>query len=211
LFLLGAPHVALQATLAQTQSFSIKTLASRPEAEIAAIFQRPAERKPDVPYVPTPDQVVRQMLRLADVNKEDVVYDLGCGDGRIVITAAKEFGARGVGVDIDPKRIRQSIKNARKAGVADRVKFVQQDLFETDLSEATVVTLYLLPTINIRLREKLLRELRPGARVVSHDYWMGAWEADQTIKVKGPGGEHTIYYWVVPAGKQFIRGKTPQQ
>lgn len=121
------------------------------------------QRPPDVPYVPTPHEVVREMLKVTQVGKDDVVYDLGCGDGRIVIAAVKDFGAkRGVGVDIDPERIRESNENARKAGVTDRVKFLQQDLFETDIREATVVTLYLLPSINIRLRPKLFRELRPA-------------------------------------------------
>ncbi len=172
------------------------------------------QRPPDVPYVPTPEEVVREMLRVARVGKEDVVYDLGCGDGRIVITAAKEFGAkRGVGVDIDPERIRESNENARKAGVTDRVRFFQQDLFETDIRDATVVTLYLLPSINIKLRPKLFRELRPGSRVVSHDFDMcdyceeegsakciRGWHPDRVLRVRGPYREHTVYYWVIPSG-----------
>lgn len=172
------------------------------------------QRQPDVPYVPTPHEVVREMLRVAKVGKDDVVYDLGCGDGRIVITAVKEFGAkRGVGVDIDPERIRESNENAQKAGVTDRVKFLEQDLFETDIREATVVTLYLLPSINIRLRPKLFRELRPGSRVVSHDFDMceecegegsetciKGWHPDKVLRVRGPYREHTVYYWVIPAG-----------
>jgi len=172
------------------------------------------QRPPDVPYVPTPQEVVREMLRVAQVGKDDVVYDLGCGDGRIVITAVKDFGAkRGVGVDIDPERIRESNENARKAGVTDRVKFLQQDLFETDIRDATVVTLYLLPSINLRLRPKLFRELRPGARVVSHDFDMceecegegspqclKGWHPDKVLRVRGPYREHTVYYWVIPAG-----------
>lgn len=172
------------------------------------------QRPPDVPYVPTPHEVVREMLRVAQVGKDDVVYDLGCGDGRIVIAAVKDFGAkRGVGVDIDPERIRESNENARKAGVTDRVKFLQKDLFETDVSEATVVTLYLLPSINIRLRPKLFRELRPGSRIVSHDFDMcdecegegsetciKGWHPDKVLRVRGPYREHTVYYWVIPAG-----------
>ena len=125
------------------------------------------QRQPDVPYVPTPEDVVEAMLKLANVTKNDVVYDLGCGDGRIVITAAQKYGARGVGVDINPERIQDSNANAKKAGVTDRVKFVQQDLFETDFREATVVMLYLLPDVNLRLRPKLLSELKPGTRIVS--------------------------------------------
>jgi SAM-dependent methyltransferase len=155
---------------------------------------------PEVPYVPTPEKVVEEMLRLANVGKGDVVYDLGCGDGRIVITAALKYGARGVGVDIDPERIKESNENARKAGVADRVKFLQQDLFETDFREATVVTLYLLPDVNLRLRPKLLRELKPGTRIVSHAFDMGDWKPEKVVKVPGEDRERTIYFWVTPAG-----------
>jgi SAM-dependent methyltransferase len=161
---------------------------------------KPQTRKPDVHYVPTPEEVVEEMLRLANVGKDDVVYDLGCGDGRIVITAAKKYGARGVGVDIDPQRIKESNENARLAGVTDRVKFLQQDLFEMDFREATVVTLYLLQRLNVQLRPKLLRELKPGTRIVSHAFDMGDWVPDKVVTVPGGDDERTIYYWVVPAG-----------
>jgi ribosomal protein L11 methylase PrmA len=133
------------------------------------------------------------------VGKNDVLYDLGSGDGRIPITAAKRFGTRGVGVDIDPDRVREARENATKAGVTDKVKFLQQDLFETDIKDATVVTLYLLPDVNLRLRPKLLAELKPGTRVVSHNYDMGDWKPLKTIVVKLPEGEHTVFFWVVPA------------
>jgi SAM-dependent methyltransferase len=156
-------------------------------------------RTPDVQYVPTPNNVVAEMLRLTAVTKKDVVYDLGCGDGRLVITAAKRYGARGVGIDIDPQRISESRANARQAGVTDRVQFLQQDLFEADIHEATVVTLYLLPKLNVQLRPKLLRDLRPGTRVVSHDFDMAEWQPDQTVQVKGPSRQHSVYYWVIPA------------
>jgi SAM-dependent methyltransferase len=156
-------------------------------------------KKPDVEYVPTPHHVVAEMLRLAETRKEDVVYDLGCGDGRVVITAAKEYGTRGVGVDIDPKRIEESRENARQAGVVDRVEFLQQDLFETDFREATLVTLYLLPQLNRQLRPRLLSELRPGTRIVSHDFDMGEWHPDKVLRVPGSTYEHTVYYWVIPA------------
>ena len=156
------------------------------------------EREPDVPYVPTPNEVVEQMLALAKVTKNDVIYDLGSGDVRIVITAAQKFGTRGVGIDINPERIKEANENARKAGVTDRVQFRQQDLFETDISKATVVTLYLLPDINVTLRPELFRQLKPGTRIVSHDFDMGEWKPERVVQVKGPNREHTLYYWVVP-------------
>ncbi len=151
-------------------------------------------RNPDVVYVPTPIPVVNEMLRLADVQSNDVVYDLGSGDGRIVITAARDRGARGIGIDIDPQRVQEANANAERAGVSDRVEFLQQDLFATDFSDATVVTLYLLPELNVKLRPKLLRELQPGTRIVSHAFDMGEWEPDQIVEVEGK----TVYYWTVP-------------
>ena len=154
----------------------------------------------DVPYVPTPPEIVRSMLQLAGVHKGDVVIDLGCGDGRIVVTAASEFGARGVGYDLNPERIREANENAVKAGVQDRVRFVEKNLFEADIREATVVTLYLLPMVNERLKPRLLAELKPGTRIVSHSFDMGAWVPDKKIELDG----RTIYFWVVPA-------KTPAQ
>jgi ribosomal protein L11 methylase PrmA len=148
----------------------------------------------DVPYVPTPERVVDAMLRLAHVKRGDVLYDLGSGDGRIVIAAAKRYGVRGTGVDIDPARVREADANARKAGVASRVRFVNADLFDVDVSEATVVTLYLLPRINLQLKPKLLAELRPGTRIVSHGFDMGDWKPDRVVEV----GTSTIYVWTVP-------------
>lgn len=152
------------------------------------------QRKPDVPYVPTPQPVVDAMLQLAQVNSNDVIYDLGSGDGRIPITAAQKFGIRGVGIDINPERIQEANANAQRAGVTDRVEFRQQDLFQTDLRDASVVSLYLLPDVNIKLRPKLLRELRPGTRIVSHAFDMGEWKPQQVQQVDGK----TIYLWVVP-------------
>jgi Methyltransferase domain len=158
---------------------------------------KPLEKEPEVPYVPTHERVVAEMLKVASVGRKDVLYDLGSGDGRIVITAAKQFGTRGVGVDIDPVRVKEARENAAKAGVTDRVRFLQQDLFDTDIREATVVTLYLLPEVNLRLRPKLLSDLKPGTRVVSHNYDMGDWTPLKTLSLRVPE-EHTIYYWVVP-------------
>jgi SAM-dependent methyltransferase len=148
-----------------------------------------------VPYVPTPPEVVEEMLRMAQVTRQDVLYDLGCGDGRIVITAAQKYGTPGTGVDIDPQRILEANLNARQAGVAQRVRFLQQDLFETKFRDATVVTLYLLPKVNLRLRPTLLQDLRPGTRVVSHAFDMDDWLPDRTTTV----GSNTLYFWVVPA------------
>jgi SAM-dependent methyltransferase len=152
--------------------------------------------KLDVPYEPSSEEVVKTMLEIAQVGKDDLVYDLGCGDGRIVIAAAQKTGARGVGVDLDPERIKESLENARKANVTSRVQFFQQDLFQTDIGKATVVMLYLWPEVNLKLRPKLLRELKPGTRVVSHSHNMGSWEPDQTITV--PQG-HNVYFWEIPA------------
>ena len=151
-------------------------------------------RTPDVIFVPTPANVVSAMLKTANVTKNDVVYDLGCGDGGIVVAAARDFGARGVGVDIDPQRIQEANENAKKNGVQDKVKFIQGDLFETNISEATVVTLYLLPSLNVKLMPKLKAELRPGTRIVSHSFDMGDWKPDKTVDVEG----RTVYFWTIP-------------
>jgi SAM-dependent methyltransferase len=157
--------------------------------------QRPAPPQL-APYVPTPEEVVERMLRLAAVGKDDVVIDLGCGDGRIPIAAAKRYGARGVGVDIDPQRIAEAQANAKNEGVADRVTFRLQDALTTDVSEATVVTLYLLSASNVRLRPILTKQLRPGARIVSHAFGMGDWQADQVDTfVDLSGSKRTLYLW----------------
>ena len=157
---------------------------------------RPTPRAPDTVYIPTPDEVVTAMLQLAHVGKDDVVYDLGSGDGRIVIAAVKEFGARrGFGVELDDMRNEEARVLARRAGVSNRVSFSQEDLFETDLHEATVVTLYLSVAINQKLRQKFLAELKPGARVVSHNFDMGDdWPPDETRMVSG----RSVYLWTIP-------------
>ena len=185
---------ALVAALAATPVLAQHTA---PVDESASELSK-AQRTPDVIYVPTPESVVATMLDLVKVGPGDVVYDLGCGDGRIVITAAKRFGIRGVGIDLDPDRISEANANARKAGVADRVKFIQGDLFDAKIDEATVVTLYLLPDVNLKLRPKLLSELKPGTRIVSHNYDMGDWKPEQTVKLTGDGTEHVVYAWTVP-------------
>lgn len=164
------------------------------DADTAEAPELEPEREPDVAYIPTPPPVVDEMLRLADVQSNDLIYDLGSGDGRIVITAAEEYGARGVGIDIDPERVQQARQNAQQTGVTDLVEFRQADLFESDFSEATVVTLYLLPELNLKLRPKLLTELEPGTRIVSHAFDMGDWEPQQVVEVEG----QTVYYWEIP-------------
>ena len=151
-------------------------------------------RSPDVIFVPTPQEVVDAMLKLAKVGANDVVYDLGSGDGRVPITAAKTYGARGVGIDIDPQRIKEATENLKAAGVGDKVRFLNQDLFTTNISEATVVTLYLLPSLNLKVMPKLNAELKPGTRVVSHAFDMGDIKPQQTQNVNG----RTIYLWTVP-------------
>lgn len=154
-----------------------------------------AAREPDVIYMPTPQDLVEDMLRLADVKRGDVLYDLGSGDGRIPVTAARKYGIRAIGIDIDPERIREAHANAKRKGVAKLVTFRQQDLFTADFREATVVTLYLLPDLNLKLRPQLLRQLRPGTRVVSHQFDMGDWKPDKTLESNG----RTVYFWVIPA------------
>jgi SAM-dependent methyltransferase len=153
----------------------------------------------DVPYVPTRPEVVAKMLEMARVGKDDVLYDLGCGDGRIVITAAKLYGTRGVGVDLNPERIRECHENAKKEGVTSLVTFLQQDLFQTDFHEASVVMLYLMPSVNLRLRPILFAQIRPGARVISHDFSMGTWEPDDSAMVEAGGLIHEVYSWMIPA------------
>lgn len=171
----------------------------------SGLLAQPAATAPslDVPFVPTPQEVVERMLQMAKVGKNDVLYDLGCGDGRIVVTAAKAHGARGTGIDIDPERIGEARKNAEQAGVARQVSFKVADLFETDVSPASVVTLYLLPNINTRLRPRLWEQLKVGSRVVSHAFDMGPeWPPDKTDSVDG----RSIYYWTIkPAHKRVVK------
>jgi SAM-dependent methyltransferase len=152
----------------------------------------------DVPYVPTPQSVVDRMLEIANVSGSDYVIDLGSGDGRIPITAAKRYGAKALGVEIDPERIKEANLKAQAAGVTDKVEFRQQDLFETDISKATVLTMYLLPRVNMQLRPRILTELKPGTRVVSHAFDLGDWKPDRVEKV----GARTIYFWTVPSRNQ---------
>jgi SAM-dependent methyltransferase len=156
----------------------------------------------DVPYVPTTEEAVKAMLKLADVKSSDIVYDLGCGDGRIVIAAAKEYGAHGVGIDINPERIAEAKENARKAGVENLVRFEENDLFDADIHNATVVTLFLLNSVNEKLRPKLLKDLKPGTRVVSNTFGMGDWKPDKELNVGGPvegfSLSRKLFLWTIP-------------
>jgi len=186
-------HLVAAGLLAAVALIAQPLAARSPVHSIGQPVQSPA-RTPDVIFVPTPDTVVQAMLDVANVTSSDVVYDLGCGDGRIVIAAARDRGARGVGIDIDPSRIREATANARAAGVTDKVQFMEADLFATDISEATVVTLYLLPSLNRKLMPKLLEELRPGTRIVSHAFDMGDWAPDKHLEVDG----RDVYFWTVP-------------
>src|SRR5579864_2690989 len=167
-----------------------------------------AKHQVDVPYVPTTEEAVKAMLKLADVKKADIVYDLGCGDGRIVIAAAKEYGAHGVGIDINPERIQEAEANAKKAGVEKLVRFEENDLFDADIHEATVVTLFLLNSVNLKLRPKLLKDLKPGTRIVSNTFDMGDWKPDKELALADDsdgddfGLSHKFYLWIVPERKE---------
>ncbi|MDI3285641.1 class I SAM-dependent methyltransferase [Polyangium sp. 15x6] len=170
--------------------------ARKPQVTRVAQGQETVQK--DVPFVPTREETVARMLGIAGVTKDDVVYDLGSGDGRIVVMAAQKLGARAVGVEIDPVRIQEANINAKAAGVTNRVEFRQQSLFDADIKDATVVTIYLLPAVNLKIRSKLLTELKPGARIVSHDFDMGDWRPDRKEIV----GDDTVYLWIVPASVQ---------
>ena len=189
-------HVAIRLSLSAVL-LGLAATSSGPRLDAAAPAGQTAQaptRRPDVLYIPTDQALVNAMLKLADVGPGDVVYDLGSGDGRFVIAAAK-LGARGVGVEIDPQRVRDANENVRRSGLGTRVTILHQDLFLTDISEATVVTLYLLPELNMKLRPKLLKELKPGARVVSHQFGMGDWKPDWMIAV----GDSPAYLWTIPS------------
>jgi precorrin-6B methylase 2 len=176
-------------------------------ATAAAAQSTQPRREPDVPFVPTTEEAVAAMLKLADVKKTDIVYDLGCGDGRIVIAAAKTYGARAVGIDINPVRLAEAAENLKKAGpdVAKLVRFEENDLFQADIHEATVVTLFLLSSVNLKLRPKLLADLKPGTRVVSNTFDMGDWKPEKEFTVGNPDEEsylsHKLYLWIIPARK----------
>ena len=181
---------------AEPRSLLAANTAAKHTAQRAA--RKKPLRKPDVIYYPTPAETVTEMLRMAQVKKGDVLYDLGSGDGRIPIAAAKEFGIRAVGIEIDPKLVKEAEDNARAAGVADLVSFRNEDMFRIDVREATIVTLYLSEKLNVLLRPKLLSELRPGSRILSHDFRMGDWKPEQTVRVPWGKLYRTVYMWTVP-------------
>jgi trans-aconitate methyltransferase len=176
---------------------SAALLLGLPAAGFAQQQENVVPHAPDVIFVPTPQDVVDEMLKMANVRKGDVLYDLGSGDGRIAVTAAKRYGVRAVGIDIDPERIREATENARKAGVGNLVQFRREDLFKADFHEATVVTLYLLPDLNVKLRPRLWQELKPGTRVVSHQFDMADWKPEKQLELNG----RTIYFWTIPDRK----------
>jgi precorrin-6B methylase 2 len=180
-------HIIVQGILALIISMGTAFLASPATAQDL-----------DVPYVPTPENVVERMLDLTDVESSDYVIDLGSGDGRIVIAAAKR-GANGHGIDLDPQRIAEARENAKNKGVDDQIMFMEANIFDTDFSEASVITMYLLPSVNKKLRPKLIEKLQPGTQVVSHSFDMGSWKADKKVVVKNNGSSHQIYYWIIPA------------
>lgn len=188
--------VATAAKSARPQSLNTYRVSTK--ALSATQRQRKPLRKPDVIYYSTPPETVNEMLRLAAIKKTDVLYDLGSGDGRIPIAAAQQYGIRAVGIEIDPKLIIEAEENARKANVSSLVTFRNDDMFRTNLREATVVTLYLSDKLNVLLRPKLLNELRPGSRIVSHDFRMGDWKPEQTVRVPWGKLYRTVYVWTVP-------------
>lgn len=181
--------------LAIALSLAVSTAGAAREVSLSAQQAATTLRTPDVVYVPTPQDVVDAMLALASVTAKDIVYDLGSGDGRIPITAAQKHGARAVGIDINPERIKEANENLAKAGVGDRVRFINADLFESNLTDATVITLYLLPELNLKLLPKLLQEVKPGTRIVSHAFDMGTWKPEQALNVGG----RNVYFWTIPA------------
>jgi SAM-dependent methyltransferase len=192
-FALGASPVTVVPVVAQ------ESAAQQSPTQQSPARESPSVTFPRAPYVATPEPVVAAMLELANVSSVDLLYDLGSGDGRVVIMAARDRGARGIGIDIDPDRIKEGQENARRARVAERVRFLRQDLFNADIGEATVVTLYLSPELNRRLSPKLRGELRPGTRIVSHRYDLGDWPPVKSLQVNVNGVTHWVFYWVVPS------------
>lgn len=183
---------------ALTAAAPAAALEPQPPYQLAQAKAAKPSKAPDVIFVPTPQEVVEDMLRLANAKKGDVLFDLGSGDGRIPITAAKKYGIRGVGIDIDPDRIREATTNAKKEGVSNLVQFRQEDLFAADFRDASIVTLYLLPDLNVKLRPRLMEQLKPGTRIISHQFDMGTWKPDKKLESNG----RVIYFWTIPEKKE---------
>lgn len=199
-----SPRVASTSSLKQRERPAKKPTAKSKKHRPA---RQPKARRADVIYYPTPTETVAEMLKMANIKADDVLYDLGSGDGRIPIAAAKQFGIRAVGIEINPDLVSEARENARQAGVGDRVRFMSADLFRTDFSDATVVTLYLSRSLNLMLRPRLLRELRPGTRILSHDFDMGDWQPEQAVRVPWRNLYRTVYLWTVPEAGKIKRAK----
>lgn len=189
--------VIARALQLKIDNFSVDSFAITQATEVSSPAGQ--RKEPDIRYVPTPQELVNVMLEMAKVGKDDIVYDLGSGDGRLVVTAAEKYGASGIGIDIDPERIGEARENAKRAGVEDKVRFLEQDLFKSDFRDATVVTLYLLDELNMRLRPQIFAQVKPGTRIVSHAFTMGDWEPDAKETIKIDSETYDAYYWVVPA------------
>jgi hypothetical protein len=204
LMLLPSAVVAVKSGGVSTHEANAHKANASPSSQRSGRKKKPL-RKPDVIYYPTPPETVDEMLRMAKIEKGDVLYDLGSGDGRIPIAAASQYGIRAVGIEIDPKLVTEAEQKARQANVSGLVRFRNEDMFRVDVSEATVVTLYLSEKLNVLLRPKLLRELRPGSRILSHDFRMGDWKPEQTVRVPWGKLYRTVYLWTVPASKDRRR------
>ncbi len=201
--------VMIETHAASASSRAVAASSSRTQKGGASRRVRRSRRKlrePDVIFVPTPPETVDEMLRQAHLKKGDVLYDLGSGDGRIPIAAAKQYGVRAVGIDIDPKLVDEASETAKREGVEKLVSFRNEDMFAADVHEATVVTLYLSNTLNVMLRPKLLRELRPGSLIISHDFRMGDWVPEKTVRVPWKNLYRTVYVWTVPRGGRYKKG-----
>lgn len=207
LLLCVAPTPRAAGGVARSRSASASSHAGTPRASAQRRGRQRRLRRPDVIFVPTPPETVDEMLRQAHLKKGDVLYDLGSGDGRIPLEAARKYGVRAVGIDIDPKLVAEANETAKREGLESLVSFRLADMFAADVSEATVVTLYLSNTLNVMLRPKLLRELRPGARIVSHDFRMGDWTPEKTVRVPWKNLYRTVYVWTVPRGRRYKKGE----
>ena len=206
----GAASVEETQKEVENQSYTVLNAPFGTANAQEALEEVESNREPDVIYVPTPQDVVDKMLELAEVKKDDLVYDLGCGDGRIVVTAAKRFGCQAVGYDIDPERVEESLENVQKNEVEHMVRIEQKDIFTLDLSKANVITLYLLPSLNVKLIPQL-EKLKPGSRIVSHDFRMKGVKPDKVVKLTSneDGSEHKIFLWISPLKKRKIEDTAP--